>query len=112
MKTNEEIIQQSLEEAQWLLDETMGEAALLFLGCTLNLTQGELEKIALPDLLLRALKELPTQGPIKGRDNVRILKAVTALLHEVPADDPRRQTIIAQASDVLERFRRRDRRHI
>jgi hypothetical protein len=112
MKTNDEIIQQPLEEAQRILDETMGEASLLFLGGVLNLTQGELAEIALPDLLLRALGKLPAQGPIRGRDNVRILKAVTALLHEVPADDPRKQEIIAQARNVLDRFRRRDSRHI
>jgi hypothetical protein len=91
MKTNEEIIQQSLEEAQRLLDETMGEASLLFLGDILNLTQGELTETALPDLLLRALEKLPAQGPIRGRDNVRVLKAVTTLLHEIPADDPRKK---------------------
>jgi len=112
MPTNEAIIQQSLAEAQRLLDETMVDAALPFLGDILHLTQGELTNIALPDLLLRALETLPKQGSIKNRDGLRILKAVTVLLDQVPNDDPRKQEIIAQAHTILKRLRSRNNRNV
>ena len=55
--------------------------------------------------IISAMKKLPASGPIRKKNDKRIVKAITWLLDDIPKNDKRKAEIVEWIGDALKRMR-------